>query len=325
MNSKIYQVYWGADGYLYDNPDCPEFESDNIEECEKYIENAREEYLAELGEFASGIVSEHNLYDWHIHQEVVPTMDGSYIFEGRRTLHEDMSYGPNGLLTINHGYNMAVGLSLDDQFDGYKEMRDLSVEKELAECIGYDWSLGHNNIEKVLGLPKKHLMQALDLMETNGLAKINTMSSTYDYNYVEPMEVDDHFRYVVFTLTGDLDGSFRGQYIAISKKTMYLPTSHPNDQENWWGSFQIFKLTDWDKFWFYVEEPSVKLFTGHYNDIWIKHHLGVGKMWPTEQGGYYYDNDDWSYAMYREIIEAIEAGKTNLHPMYAKSICKERQ
>tara|TARA_R100000995_G_scaffold39096_1_gene18102 strand:- start:4226 stop:5218 length:993 start_codon:yes stop_codon:yes gene_type:complete len=330
MKSKIYQVYWGADGYLYDNPDCPEFESDSIEECEKYIENAREEYIAEFGEF-----SKHNLYDWHIHQKVVPTLDGSYIFQGRRTLCEEMSFGPNGLLTINHGYNMAVGLSTNGRFDGYKELRDLFVEKELVEHTGRDWSLGHDNTEKALGLRKKCLMEALDLMEAKGIAKITkfrvggeevTMSSTYDYSYVEPIEVDYHFRFVVFTLTGYPDDDFfRGQYIAISRKTMYLPTSHPDDQESWWGRFQIFRLMDWEKLWCYVEEPSIKLFTGQYNEIRIKHHLGAGKMWPTEQGGYYYSTDDWACAMYREIVDAVEAGKTNLHPIYAKSIWRERQ
>tara|TARA_R100000458_G_C8227303_1_gene210007 strand:- start:214 stop:1026 length:813 start_codon:yes stop_codon:yes gene_type:complete len=248
---------------------------------------------------------------------------------------EDATIGPDGFITINFAYNIGIGLSPsimephadgrgasqvnDDSYESGIQQRDLKMEKWiLSQSASYRYN------QRRLGLTDSIMLEGIDRLEDNnhpsGVNEIEVekwggddcIHSTTDYEFSSGVKVDAEFRYIVFREVQTLD---KFEYIALSRKL-------GNGE---WSLWQIYKLDDRDKFWFYVECPYIPVnYTSKDSTasvMVLKHHCAVGQLWLTEQNGYYYDFEDKELIdMYRHFVSQVREDKTNINPAYADNI-----
>lgn len=252
---------------------------------------------------------------------------------------EDVTVDLFGFITINFAYNIGIGLSPSimkphedgrgasqvnrDSYESGIQQRDFDMEQwildESYRAIG-------SRKEQKQGLTDGNILSGLSMMEEVAQIEVEKhggddfIHSMMDYQFSPLVEVDAEFRYIVWWNTND-EGLVQDHWTALSRKS--------NDGE--WSLWQIYKLDDRDKFWFYVETPYIAVdYTSEDStpsEMILKHHCAVGQLWLTEQNGYHNPHDfiektvdEEMMGMYRHFVSQVREGKTNINPAYADNI-----
>ena len=247
---------------------------------------------------------------------------------------EDVTVGPNGFITINFAYNIGLGLSPSimephadgrgasqvnrDSYESGIQQRDFDMEQwildESYRAIG-------SRKEQKQGLTDGNILSGLSMMEEVAQVEVEKwggnsyIHSMMDYKFSPLIEVDAEFRHVIFWDTND-DGFVKDQWIALSRKFA----------SGLWSLWQVYKLDDRDKFWFYVETPYIPVQYGMEDEMILKHHCAVGQLWLTEQNGYCQPSgagdseDEEMMDLYHHFVKQVREGKANINPAYADHI-----
>ena len=259
---------------------------------------------------------------------------------------EDVTVGPNGFITINFAYNIGIGLSPSimephadgrgasqvnrDSYESGIKQRDFDMEQwildESYRAIG-------SRKEQKQGLTDGNILSGLSMMEEVAQVEVEKwggddyIHSMMDYKFSPLVEVDAEFRHIIFWNEGLVNDN--EQWVALSRKLA----------SGLWSLWQVYKLDDRDKFWFYVETPYIPVYYPRLPNVFsdadrdakteemiLKHHCAVGQLWLTEQNGYCQPSgagdseDEELMGLYRHFVSQVREGKTNINPAYADHI-----